>query len=117
MRTALQVLMMEPELAENASGSAHVLSFPIVGSAAQSNFGISEAEMISRAGFNYRQRLNELRRRTGEGKELRVACSVQQRPLGVNNRKVNAVDTFRYASAVHADNGVRRLHVVVSLHN
>ena len=67
MCTALQVLGMITQLAQDTSGSAHMLSFPIVGSAAQGNFGFCQAEMICRAGFNDRQRLNELRRRTGEG--------------------------------------------------
>ncbi len=55
--------------------------------------------MISRAGFNHRQCLNQLRRRTGEGEQLRVACPMQQRPLGVNDREVDAVNTFCYVSA------------------
>ncbi|MDR6551505.1 hypothetical protein J2736_002692 [Paenibacillus qinlingensis] len=62
MRTALQVLGVIPELAQYASGRAHVLGFPIVGSTDKGNFGFGQAEMISSAGFYDRQRLNELRR-------------------------------------------------------
>ena len=69
---------IQPRLGQHPCGYAHVAPGAAVGCAAERNFGRTEAEPLGCAGFDERQALDRLDRRSGEHGPMHLAHGERQ---------------------------------------
>jgi len=105
MRPAGEVIGAQSHACEPTADAAHVIRFAAVGGAGQGQLGVGDGEPLGGAGFDQRQRLQRLDRRTRIDRALDVPPGGDDSPVRADDGGCGAVAAFDGATPRDFDSG------------